>query len=775
MTPLLPASIAPLLALWPFLSGAMLWWAAAAAAPILIHLWNRRRYQEVPWAAMEYLLAAIRKNSRRILVEQLLLLALRVAILVLFAAALAEPVLAWLAGLGSPLGSGGQTHWVFVLDASYSMDYRDGAADSNSEHGVAGDGDARGAGRESRRSRFDRARQIARQWVERSRQGDGFSLIVMADVPRVVIDQPAFDPRDVAEEIDGLRVLHGGANLAAALAEVETLVGRAREDAPRLTRRKICWFTDLGQNTWGEVNTEVARQRIGRLAEHADLVLVDVGQMATSNLAVTELRPSEDLPTLGTPVAWDVIVENTGPRPESDCTVELLVDERRVAFQRCDVAVGQTATLRFEHRFESAGEHAVEARLSPDPLGVDNHRWRGLQVRESIRALCVHGTPGAATSLALALEPTKSEHPRIRVDTATVLALLEKELGDYDCVWLSNVARLGRDEAAALHRYVTAGGGLAIFLGDRVDAESYNQWLGGENATGRESKGPAARVLPARLGEVLGGDQPDGSPLDPLEFRHPVAAAFRGVPGSGLFTVPSYRYFRLTPYEPNSASVLFGFRGGAPALVEEKIGRGRVVLFATAASIQSLDRSVTPAMPWSPLSTVRDFVSLVQELVPRLVAGQSEGRGVIVGEILSGTVRRQGSESAVTITDPEGRTDRVRLEEGDEPRWMYDRTQWSGIYSARAAGRPGAAGTRDAAAIFAVNVPLAESHLERFDSDLLPAQFSRDASEGEPHTAAVLPADSGRPMFRFLLAGVFVMLIAESLLAWRLGRAATWV
>ena len=36
----------------------MLGWLAAAAAPILIHLWNKRRYREVPWAAMEYLLAA---------------------------------------------------------------------------------------------------------------------------------------------------------------------------------------------------------------------------------------------------------------------------------------------------------------------------------------------------------------------------------------------------------------------------------------------------------------------------------------------------------------------------------------------------------------------------------------------------------------------------------------------------------------------------------------------------------------------------------------------
>ena len=34
----------------------MLGWLAAAAVPIVIHLWNKRRYREVSWAAIEYLL-----------------------------------------------------------------------------------------------------------------------------------------------------------------------------------------------------------------------------------------------------------------------------------------------------------------------------------------------------------------------------------------------------------------------------------------------------------------------------------------------------------------------------------------------------------------------------------------------------------------------------------------------------------------------------------------------------------------------------------------------
>ena len=70
---------------------AMLGWLAAAAAPLLIHLWSRHRFREAPWAAMQFLLAAMRKNARRLQLQQWLLLAVRTLIIVLVVLAVAEP------------------------------------------------------------------------------------------------------------------------------------------------------------------------------------------------------------------------------------------------------------------------------------------------------------------------------------------------------------------------------------------------------------------------------------------------------------------------------------------------------------------------------------------------------------------------------------------------------------------------------------------------------------------------------------------------------------
>src|SRR3954454_16714388 len=100
--------------------------ALLASLPIIIHILNRRRYKIVNWAAMEYLLAAMKKNRKRLKFEQWLLLATRCAVLLFLGLALARP-----------LGCGGNSTiaalaaertglHVFVIDNSYSMAYEAG-------------------------------------------------------------------------------------------------------------------------------------------------------------------------------------------------------------------------------------------------------------------------------------------------------------------------------------------------------------------------------------------------------------------------------------------------------------------------------------------------------------------------------------------------------------------------------------------------------------------------------------------------------------------------
>ncbi len=101
-----------------FASLPMLGWLVAAVLPWLIHRWQRRQYQTTPWAAVELLLSAMQQRARRVQIDQWLLLAVRTAILVLVALAVAEPALRqWAVGAGGEAPS----HRILVVDQSYSM------------------------------------------------------------------------------------------------------------------------------------------------------------------------------------------------------------------------------------------------------------------------------------------------------------------------------------------------------------------------------------------------------------------------------------------------------------------------------------------------------------------------------------------------------------------------------------------------------------------------------------------------------------------------------
>src|SRR5437764_12337084 len=90
--------------------------AALVSSPIIIHLINRLRYRRVKWAAMEFLLKSQKRNRRRLIIEQLILLALRILLVLLIGLLLARFISDALA-LSRPQGS---LH-VVALDDTASM------------------------------------------------------------------------------------------------------------------------------------------------------------------------------------------------------------------------------------------------------------------------------------------------------------------------------------------------------------------------------------------------------------------------------------------------------------------------------------------------------------------------------------------------------------------------------------------------------------------------------------------------------------------------------
>ncbi|MFT5525488.1 MAG: hypothetical protein ACI9HK_003456, partial [Pirellulaceae bacterium] len=626
--------------------------------------------------------------------------------------------------------SGGRTHWIIVVDGSYSMDY---TADE---------------------SRFRLAKRKAQQLVQQARQGDGFTLVLMADPPQVVIARPAFDKQDIQDEIRGLRLRHAGADLTATLAEVQQIVDVVSQQHQRLQFQQVAIFSDLGDSTWGKSSEEACRRRLVALEKKAKVALYDVGQTSVENVAITQLNTKNTLVTVKREVAIDAQIRNFGTEDKSGLKVEFSVDGSRRAERSVDVKAGEQATVSWSHQFIEAGDHWVEAKLSTDNLPVDNRRWISVPVRESIHVLCIRGKPGAARNVALALDPTRDNDSRVRTQVEPENALLELDLRKFDAVFLCNVGRLGRDEAIVLKDFVNGGGGLVVCMGDQVQVDSYN------DALGAASENP---LLPARLTRVVADDS---ARFDPLEYAHPIVSPFRGFERTGLLTTPVYRYVKATPNKSVAVKVALAFENGDPAIVVGEYGKGRSILLATAVSSVSLDRSTNPPTRWSEFSNWPSFPPLIQEVLDAAIAGQSVNRNRVVGEPLQAAVATADAGVPLTISGPhalDGGKQRLNIDMvGDQASWVFSDTWWTGVYNAELAP-PVAISQR-----FAVNLEATESDLSRFDADLLPSQIQLAGSGGDSSTD--LPAIMGEVQyFRWILVALFSLLAVESVLAWKFG------
>src|SRR3954464_4037659 len=89
--------------------------ALLISSPIIIHLINRMRYKRVRWAAMEFLLKSQKRSRRKLIIEQMILLALRILMVLLVGLLLARFV-----GCNDASGQGRNTIHIILIDDTLS-------------------------------------------------------------------------------------------------------------------------------------------------------------------------------------------------------------------------------------------------------------------------------------------------------------------------------------------------------------------------------------------------------------------------------------------------------------------------------------------------------------------------------------------------------------------------------------------------------------------------------------------------------------------------------
>ena len=720
-----------------FESPALLWGVALGAAPLIIHLLNKRKYRETSWAAMRFLLEAVRKNSRRLRIEQIILLAVRTLILLLVVLALAEPLVEHLGAYFQPRQP---THKIIVVDASLSMGFQ---------------------AREE--SLFEKAKETARAIVEQGRQGDVFNLMRLSNIPpAVIVPTPAYQTTKVIEEIEQMQLPHGRGDLLGCLGKIAELL----KLEPEVPHKEVIFISDFQRATWAAGATEDAARVRGLLKlidEASKLVLVDLGQNDAANVAVTAFEALDAFVTTARPTRFKATVRNFGPERVTGRLLEFLVDDKLVEQRAVDLNAGGEAVEDFSTLFAYGGEHRVLVRLQKDSLPLDDQRWLAVPVKDRIRVLCVSGASSGSAAgrvtdyLELALSPAGSGPAvagggRRGLIEPTVInegELQGFDLAGYDCVFLCNVRMFTDREAQTIETYVKGGGGVVWCLGDQVSAENYNQVLFRQGAGS----------LPAKLGDRQGDavERDEVFAFDPGEFAHPILSAFQGNPEAGLERTQAYVYVKATLASKTTSRVALAFDTGDPAIVERPFGRGRSILVTT-----SVDER------WGSWPLWPSFLPLVHEIVQFAVSGRWGERQRLVGEPLTEIFPATAIDVDIAVSRPDGETHAARVVQQDSyNQFVYDKTNDSGVYEVNFAS-PVARSE-----LFAVNVDPRESNLAKFvqeevAEELLPgSEFVYLTNwPGEESAPAESPAAERGGLTRLMLYVILYLMFTEQMLAW---------
>jgi len=752
-----------------FLNVSLLAGGALMAIPVLLHLLMRQKPRQLVFPALRFVKERRESNTRRLRLRHWLLLALRCAALGLAVLALARPSVAsalWgnytalglvgLALLGALLLTGvavarklaapliaalGVTAVALGaawLAFAYRAVFTGQSVLGNQEIPVAAvlvvDTSPRMEYRHENKTRLELAQETA-GWLIKQLPADSEVAVVDSRPGGATF---AIDRTAAEKSIQRLRPTGTPRPLPEVLLSA---VGLARQNTR--PRKEVYVLTDLTAAAW---RTEQPAELQQALAERSDvqLYVIDVGAAQPRNFALGELELSSQVLPPGAKPTIDVEVKALGMGgerqielrlEEPDPTLPIIRDgkpvlpksnrsdvktvtleagqSQRVTLQVQGVA-GQNRSTDSENRNLPLplGTHQGLVRiLGEDGLALDDVRYFAVEVQPDW-PIAVFAPAGVRTDeqvRALRNNPKA----RFRCDVLPQEELTNKPLDDYRAVCLLDPQPLPAEAWDKLAAYARSGGGLAIALGYNVQAPTAFQ------------EEPAQIVLGGKLTRQTrsAGDLY----LSPTSYDHPVLAEFRAIEANVPWDrYPVFYHWNLDELREGARTII-SYGDNKPALVENRLGRGRVLVLTTPITDPLRPRG---RKTWNELWYGEDawpgFVLWNEMLLYLVGAGQTQ-------------LNYHAGETAVLANDPAKDPERYQLFTPlEEPQDVLAReervtvrfTDYAGAYRLR--GQRGGPVVRG----FAVNLPRDVGDLSRLPREKLDEllgkerfQFARSRDE----------------------------------------------
>jgi hypothetical protein len=587
-----------------FLNPFVLFGLAAAAIPILIHLFNIRKLRTIEFSTLTFLKELNKNKIRRIKIRQWLLLALRTLLILLIVLAFSRPALQ---GNFGSAGSRAASTLVIIIDNSASMQLYN-------EQGKY----------------LTQAQQKALEIVGTMQENDEVYLLRLSDLPLATTEEPT---RDITR-------------LTGLIRDTEiSYRQRTIEDALRLSARLLQQSRNYNKEVYvltdGQATTLSTAKRSPSAGEQLfePQVKIFTAQLAKrpgENVAVERTSIPPSLLQAGKPFALDVIVKNHGTSPVANHLVTVTLEKNKVMQKSVSLGVGESATLSFLLTPPRPGFLSGVAETEDDPFEPDNRFYFSVYIPPRVPLAVIASERKYSLYIAAALNAAQEVNSSSPVTAATLLPsqISSSILAQQSVVILSGVKELSPAQTEMVKQFVSNGGSVLFFpAADSLSGTyRYLSSLGVPDLRLSRSAASFEKVdlqFPVFQGMFELGTKPKELSLESPQVTLSVAPA-------------------LSP----SVRQVITLSNGTPFLWQRDMGRGKILGFAVPATTD-----------WSDLPLKGIFVPLLFQSVLYLSspAAVAEEQRLFVGEQLefSSTAWKHHtvlSAASVKIVDPEQRS-----------------------------------------------------------------------------------------------------------------------
>ncbi|MCE2495675.1 MAG: BatA domain-containing protein [Flavobacteriales bacterium] len=390
---------------------------SALAIPVLIHLFNFRRFKTVYFTNVRFLRELQEQTKRQSQLKHYLVLLSRLLAITFLVLAFAGPYRA-----DKDLDSGSVNFVSLYLDNSFSMD-----------------------GQSSEGRLLDVAKQRAIEVVESYGTADRFQILTNDFEGR---HQRWLTQESVIDEIERVGLSENVRSLEQVYRRQADLRSQAAADA----RYQPLWLSDFQRNssdltTWQPDSAFPVRW-------------VRFEPELEQNLFIDSISFDRPLRQPEQNEILRVWIEYTGEDSRADIPLRLLLNGQQKALSTFSIAPGERKEVVLNYLNGAAGNYRGEVQLEDYPITFDDRFFFQYQVREQVSVLEIHEDVYSASPLAMLFERMEFQYER-----TSIQAIDYARLGNFDLVILNYPKQLPTGLAGELNRFMEQGGSVALFAG----------------------------------------------------------------------------------------------------------------------------------------------------------------------------------------------------------------------------------------------------------------------------------------------------------------------